>query len=275
MTPQRKHGPPSVINAGLMRTGTLSIARAYDILGLRAHHGLDLPTLPTTLHLKQWALFERAAEGTWPHAPGARPSHRFKRQDWDELFGEYDVVTDLGAIFADQLVKCYPEAKVVIVQRDFDKWWQSFQSEVLDGGMFSLPIDTLYGIIGAITGLRSVKAMQKTLLGAFDARDLDGIKRNARTFYFGYYERIREVVPEERRLEYRLGEGWEPLCEFLGREVPEGVEFPRVNDREEHRARVMRDFRDTVGLCFTVLRPWILGAAVVLGLGIWLARLQN
>lgn len=270
MTPHRTHGPPTVINAGLMRTGTLSMARAYDILGLRAHHGLDIPLMPVALRLKTWALLERAAEGIWPNTPNARPSHRFEREDWDEIFGEYDVVTDLAAIFAEQLVECYPEAKVVIVQRDFEKWWTSFQSEVLDGGMFSTPVEILYGVIGSITGLRSVKAMQKTLLGAFDAKDLDGIKKNART-YFGYYDRIREVVPEERRLEYRLGEGWEPLCRFLGKEVPKGVGFPRVNDREEHRARVLRDFKDTVGLCFIALRLWIVGSVAVLGVAVWFA----
>lgn len=38
------------------------------------------------------------------------------------------------------------------------------------------------------------------------------------------------VTPSERLLEHRLGSGWEPLCEFLGKPVPEGVPFPRVND---------------------------------------------
>ena len=30
-------------------------------------------------------------------------------------------------------------------------------------------------------------------------------------------------------LEYHVKEGWGPLCEFLGKDVPEG-EFPRAND---------------------------------------------
>ncbi|KAJ7202522.1 hypothetical protein GGX14DRAFT_570628 [Mycena pura] len=39
------------------------------------------------------------------------------------------------------------------------------------------------------------------------------------------------VVPNERLLEFRVGEGWELLCEFLGKPVPAEA-FPRVNDTQ-------------------------------------------
>jgi hypothetical protein len=35
-------------------------------------------------------------------------------------------------------------------------------------------------------------------------------------------------VPAERLLVYRVDDGWEPLCGFLGVEVPDEP-FPRVN----------------------------------------------
>lgn len=41
--------------------------------------------------------------------------------------------------------------------------------------------------------------------------------------------RVRRVTPKERVLESRLGEGWEPLCAFLERAIPE-VPFPRIDD---------------------------------------------
>jgi hypothetical protein len=50
---------------------------------------------------------------------------------------------------------------------------------------------------------------------------------------------IRGLVPKERLLEWHIGDGWEPLCKFLGKPVP-NVEFPHANaansgwkDREE------------------------------------------
>ena len=43
-----------------------------------------------------------------------------------------------------------------------------------------------------------------------------------------HYDGVRGLVPNERLLEYHPSEGWEPLCKFLGREVPDKP-FPRVN----------------------------------------------
>lgn len=39
---------------------------------------------------------------------------------------------------------------------------------------------------------------------------------------------IRGLVPKERLLEWEIGDGWEPLCKFLGKLVP-NVKFPHVN----------------------------------------------
>ena len=71
------------------------------------------------------------------------------------------------------------------------------------------------------------------------------------------YERhnawVREVVPGGKLLEFEPSQGWEPLCGFLGREVPEGREDPRMNDTKE-------------------IRMWFLiGAAM--GVGMWVAGL--
>jgi len=48
--------------------------------------------------------------------------------------------------------------------------------------------------------------------------------------YLAYYERIRKGTPKERLLVFKVEQGWEPLCRFLGKEVP-GEEFPRLNER--------------------------------------------
>lgn len=49
--------------------------------------------------------------------------------------------------------------------------------------------------------------------------------------YNAHYDNVRASVPKDRLLEYEVKEGWAPLCEFLGKEVPE-EEFPNVNDKE-------------------------------------------
>ena len=39
---------------------------------------------------------------------------------------------------------------------------------------------------------------------------------------------VRRSVPRERLLVYESGEGWEPLCDFLGLPVP-ATPYPKVN----------------------------------------------
>lgn len=43
-----------------------------------------------------------------------------------------------------------------------------------------------------------------------------------------HYERVLRTVPAERLMVYRVQQGWQPLCRFLGVDVPDEP-FPRVN----------------------------------------------
>lgn len=51
---------------------------------------------------------------------------------------------------------------------------------------------------------------------------------------------IRELVPRDRLLEWNVEDGWQPLCEFLGKKVP-SQPFPRANDKDGFRKRVESD----------------------------------
>ncbi|KAJ5140661.1 hypothetical protein N7448_004069 [Penicillium atrosanguineum] len=217
-----------IINAGLFRTATKSMALAYQILGFKTHHGLLEKVTETP-----WIQLEQAAEATWPNAPGTRPRKPYTRGDWSALWGGYDAVTDLASPFALELIKAYPEAKVVIVQRDFDSWWPSFKAEILDRVMLQ-PMATINGFLGLhLMGIPAVQAMRKIHFGFFGAQSRAEILNNAKDVYEEYYADVRAAVPAEQRLEYRVGDGWEPLCEFLKVDIPD-MPFPRENDAGEH-----------------------------------------
>ena len=55
--------------------------------------------------------------------------------------------------------------------------------------------------------------------------------------YQEHYGLVRRLTPKARLLDYKLGSGWEPLCQFLGTQVPEEP-FPRSNDLEAFREMV-------------------------------------
>jgi hypothetical protein len=50
--------------------------------------------------------------------------------------------------------------------------------------------------------------------------------------FTNYYAELRATVPADNLLEYRMGKGWGPLCEFLEVDVPKGKKFPHTNDTD-------------------------------------------
>lgn len=85
-----------------------------------------------------------------------------------------------------------------------------------------------------------------------------------------YFDRVRKIVPPERRLEYNIGDGWEPLCAFLGKEVP-NVPFPRLNERKVHeRNTSLRSHAVLVNSASRIV-PWLLATAAV-GAAAWHVR---
>ena len=46
--------------------------------------------------------------------------------------------------------------------------------------------------------------------------------------YREHNERVKAAIPEERLLVFNVKQGWKPLCEFLGCEIPE-EDFPWLN----------------------------------------------
>ncbi|KAI8623080.1 hypothetical protein F5Y19DRAFT_403929 [Xylariaceae sp. FL1651] len=261
--PSRTPGPPSVINAGLFRTGTASMAEAYRILGLRPHHGLDLLELP-----EHWAILERAADATWPSPSSsssstggsrAKAPQPFTRADWDDIFGSYDAVTDVGSAFAVQLAAAYPDSRVVVVRRDPERWARSFEAQLIAPIWGPLAHFLVYAVL-PLLGNRGLVAMRKILLGMWDARNANELRDKAVEGYEKYYESVRAAVPEERRLEYRLGSGWEPLCEFLDVQVPD-VPFPWVNEALEHKRKQQEQADYMLNLAWRRVRPWVFVSA--------------
>lgn len=51
---------------------------------------------------------------------------------------------------------------------------------------------------------------------------------NGKWVYREHCAVVRGSVPKERLLEWAVEDGWEPLCKFLGKEVPT-TEFPNGN----------------------------------------------
>lgn len=167
-------------------------------------------------------------------------------------------------------MEAYPEAKVILVERDVETWFTSMDEAIWSttwGWRAFLVMD----VIGRLQGLQGGLTMRKIMLGFYDARNISEIRRKARERYRRHYAEVRTAAPEGRLLEYRLEDGWGPLCEFLGKPVPE-VPFTHANKRADHVARVFARqnmFLKIVALgMIKKLWPAVL-LAVAAGFGYW------
>ncbi|KAH7150374.1 P-loop containing nucleoside triphosphate hydrolase protein [Dactylonectria estremocensis] len=226
--------PMRVIVCGVHRTGTLSIRSALWELGFHdCYHMHDVVNNPS--HSPEWI---RAIEAKYAG------KGTFTRADWDRLLGNCQAVCDVpAAFFGAELAEAYPDAKVVILNRDPEKWYESVLNSIYTlTGPKSLgrKLKMIYCLIFD-NHVSAMFAYSKSMRANIQRYDHGKDKDKALAWFKDQYAEYHERIPAERCLEYTIQEGWEPLCDFLDVPVPETKDaatgqmvespFPRLNDR--------------------------------------------
>ena len=195
--------PLSVIGAGFGRTGTMSLKLALDQLGFGpCYHMVEVFKNPK-------------ASGYWEAAAEGKPT------DWEEVFAGYRSTVDWpSATFYKELADFYPDAKVILTDRDPEAWFVSTQATI-----FSLNIRD-------DTDDDWQRMVLKVISDLFDRRMND--KNKLIEVYNRHNAEVRRAIAPERLLVYNVCEGWGPLCAFLGVDVPEAP-MPKANSTEDFR----------------------------------------
>ncbi|OHW92210.1 hypothetical protein CSPAE12_09221 [Colletotrichum incanum] len=152
-------------------------------------------------------------------------------EEFDELLGHCVAVTDAAAsCFAAEMIRAYPEAKVVLnVRRDLDSWHKSAVKTLVHvNESWSFWIASLLDREAFWAWHVYERFLWALFFRAPDGDMARAIKRNGKWIYREHCDMIRGMVPPDRLLEWSVDEGWEPLCKFLGKEVPDAP-FPHAN----------------------------------------------
>lgn len=116
------------------------------------------------------------------------------------------------------------------------------------------------------------KIMQTSELiwnGWMDCRNADDMREKGKAHYIAHYKMVRELTPPDQLLEYKLSDGWGPLCQHLGKPIPLEP-FPFLNEAawfDEMIAillrvrllRFLRNFTNYVGPVLLILAAIWLG----------------
>jgi hypothetical protein len=188
-----------VIGAGFGRTGTDSMREALNILGLGpCHHMFEVIT--NEEQKRMWRAFVQGAS-----------------IGWDPLFAGYASCVDWpSAHYWKQLADFYPEAKVVLTWRSAESWWESFEKTLVPVMRMSTDPASL--------GLALVR--DQVFGGRLDDRE------HAITIYEKNVAAVKATIAPGRLLVHEAGDGWEPLCAFLGKPVPDQP-YPSRNSASE------------------------------------------
>ncbi|POR31922.1 Uncharacterized protein TPAR_07871 [Tolypocladium paradoxum] len=217
-----------VIGAGYSRTGTVSMALALETL-------LGGPVMHGGTHLFGR---EDAYTRLWCDVFRNRNDKPVLMKLLREATAGFVGITDApGTMFLPELLELYPNAKVVLVTRDPDRWLKSMEPIMKNAGINALVLKTL--LFPCPTWRWAPTFLQHMLL----------LKHN---------DYVRAQVPPQKLLTMELKQGWEPLAEFLGKPVPQAP-FPRANDSEAVEAYAKRIFL-TAGLTWAGI---LSGAGIV------------
>ena len=235
-----------VICAGMNKTGTKSISEALRQLGF-------------TVYDWEEQLFDFLDYWVDVFQNGAKP-------DVKALYQNADAVVDIpGNLFWEEILETFPDCKVILSERDEDSWIQSWVNhlEMIHATRVEIRKSFIaYKLSQSVRKLRYiVDSCIYGLLGSTNPKSTCVFRKRYRM----HNHRVKSIVPPAKLLVFNVKQGWKPLCDFLGCEVPTSA-FPHENIKGEilTKAVKMKRFRRQVISevrkgCF-----WILSIIVVI-----------
>jgi hypothetical protein len=200
-----------VIGAGLGRTGTHSLKIALEqLLGGPCYHMMEVFGRPDDI-----PVWHQAFKGDMP--------------DWSAFLSDYRSAVDWPAAgLWREIWAANPDASVLLSSRDADGWWKSARNTIFHIAEREPDDPTAKAQI----------AMALEMLSSFTPNWQD--ETQAKRAFEAHNAEVRASVPADKLIDYRPGDGWEPICAKLGLPVPEEP-FPHVNTTDEFRAMVGMD----------------------------------
>jgi len=238
--------PLEVIGAGFGRTGTMSLQAALDILlapGRCYHFG-------EVVRHKHIELWRPALEARAP-------------PDWELVLEREGYVATMDhpcADFYEDLMRRYPAAKVVLSEHPGgpERWYDSkLALELVREAVAKWPVKPLAAVVLPVLSrllfhtkmtysfsemIRFVDSVEFNVWGERTVRD----RSHALETYRAWNSKVKATVPSERLLVYSVKQGWEPLCKFLGKPVPDAP-FPMEDSHSTKHIKIVM-FCLTAGL---------------------------
>lgn len=121
---------------------------------------------------------------------------------------------------------------MILTTRSTDSWWNSASATIIPIGR--APPAWARALIPPVR-LNTQMANGTVWDRVFDGRQFE--EAHAKQVFDEHNASVQAELPPERLLVYEVKQGWEPLCAFLGKPVPDEP-FPHVNDTAQFQKTI-------------------------------------
>ena len=212
-----------VIGCGIGRTGTTSLKKAFEILyGKKCFHMVEV--------------FKTNSFDFWTRASN---KEKISPEEYKEVLRGYIGTTDNPAsMLWEELLEVYPDAKVVLYERDPESWYKSVKETI----MCLAPYTSYWGVRVIMNTVnrpmgKLLRATWGIWCGDYNLvarKDFETNKALLIDYYLKYNKRVKARCPADKLLLFNIKDGWAPLCAHLDLPIP-NEPFPHENDTQEMR----------------------------------------
>nr|XP_039273062.1 uncharacterized protein LOC120347221 [Styela clava] len=205
-----------VIVAGFSKTGTKSMCDALTKLGYNVYDVIENMYILE----KEWTKILNEGWTT---------------EDFRRMYENVDAVTDLPACyFWEEIHKAFPDAKIILTIRDDeDKWYKSFENQYKTyDSSFIVRLMAIFSPTFRRVD-RDITVPLSRISCGLEEQGPFRIQTNLheqilKMKYRAHNAYVLQNAPPDKLLVFRVTEGWEPLCKFLGIPIPDEP-FPHKN----------------------------------------------
>lgn len=208
-----------IICVGLWKTGTKSLTKALKILGFSVYDAHD----NLLYHLDHWLdILENRIQ------PNAK-----------QLYDNIDAVVGTPIpLFFEEILEAYSDAKVVLTIGDEEEWILSLVEHMKLNSPFLCARWPFSQLVGPTLSKarRVIPAYTYAMFGSINPSSTNVFRKRYRT----HNSYVKSVVSDEKLLLFNVNQGWEPLCDFLGRDVPP-CPFPHENKKGAYMSKSLQE----------------------------------
>ncbi|CAK8689022.1 unnamed protein product [Clavelina lepadiformis] len=191
-----------------------------------------------------------------------------KKEDFKIMYEDIDAVTNIpSSLFWEEISEAFPDSKIILTIRDENSWYKSWLAkDAVKRKSWTYKMLQVLSPTGwkLFRHLRRAYAMRTGVIMSNPCDITVRTEMVDRRAFRHHQTYCLQNAPKDKFLVFNVKDGWEPLCKFLGKDIP-NKEFPHVNKGASLYANLMK----THPAMFQMQREMLVVLSVIVVLAVY------